>query len=464
MINDAAIAKQILSKSYAQDRDMTGTKASNRKNFNMLAAEDNTPSFIALNGKKWSTMRQLVHSKLVRVMNTKYVNDIMSDVIKNEFEPKLTKIINSDSNEWFCRESLSQLTFNIIFKANFGQNVGFADNPLCTQLAKDIVDVVGWDIAKRSVLLFMLPNLAPTVIPKSYFQPVYDIKKRINASLKKLIQQRNSMEKKQNGVEDVTFMDHTREMVDKEADEYTESQEIADIFLLFLAGTDTTSISTEWGLLLLSRQPEIQERVRNELISVLDKNGIDYKSDPVNVLYDIKLLLQLPLFRACIHEILRISCVARTGVPHASARDIPIKFKDGKQYTIPAGARIFYNVEGIHYNVNQTENWKNDKYGLNYQQICLENWLKDDSDFESGFKFYQNPSFITFGHGKRDCVGKQLAMKEMRVILGYLLLNYRFKVEDKYMEMDRIPCKGGVRGGVSKPLPQIPLIVEQMKY
>ena len=55
-------------------------------------------------------------------------------------------------------------------------------------------------------------------------------------------------------------------------------------------------------------------------------------------------------------------------------------------------------------------------------------------------------------------------MKEMRVILGYLLLNYRFKVEDKYMKMDRIPCKGGVRGGVAKPGPQIPLIVEQLKY
>ena len=53
----------------------------------------------------------------------------------------------------------------------------------------------------------------------------------------------------------------------------------------------------------------------------------------------------------------------------------------------------------------------------------------------------------------------------MRVILGYLLINYRLKVADKYMKMDRIPCKGGVAlGGVSKPLPQIPLIIEKIKY
>ena len=32
------------------------------------------------------------------------------------------------------------------------------------------------------------------------------------------------------------------------------------------------------------------------------------------------------------------------------------------------------------------------------------------------------------------------------------------------MKMNEIPCKGGVRGGVSKPVPEIPLIVEPIKY
>ena len=55
-------------------------------------------------------------------------------------------------------------------------------------------------------------------------------------------------------------------------------------------------------------------------------------------------------------------------------------------------------------------------------------------------------------------------MKEMRVILGYLLLNYSFTIEDKYMKMDIIPHKGGVRGSVCKPNPEIPIIVDQIKY
>ena len=55
-------------------------------------------------------------------------------------------------------------------------------------------------------------------------------------------------------------------------------------------------------------------------------------------------------------------------------------------------------------------------------------------------------------------------MKEMRVILGYLLLNYSFSIEDKYMKMKNIPTQGGTRGSVCKPYPEIPVIVEPMSY
>ena len=55
-------------------------------------------------------------------------------------------------------------------------------------------------------------------------------------------------------------------------------------------------------------------------------------------------------------------------------------------------------------------------------------------------------------------------MKEMRVILGFLLINYDFSLEDKYMKMDKIPQKGGVQGSVAKPFPEIPLIIKPMQY
>ena len=48
-------------------------------NFDLSTTEDNKPSIIALNDKKWSTMHQLVQSELLRIMNTKSVNNIKSE-------------------------------------------------------------------------------------------------------------------------------------------------------------------------------------------------------------------------------------------------------------------------------------------------------------------------------------------------------------------------------------------------
>merc|ERR1712176_1567470 len=141
------------------------------------------------------------------------------------------------------------------------------------------------------------------------------------------------------------------------------------------AGTDTTSLSLEWGLICLAKQPKIQNRVRQELQMVLKRNGIDYSAENKSISYDIKLLLQLPLFRALIWEILRISCVSRLGLSHeVTGKEEWVETRDGQKYRIPIGARLQYNVECIHYNYLEGEQWKNEQHGLSLQEICLENW------------------------------------------------------------------------------------------
>merc|ERR1712129_402189 len=221
--------------------------------------------------------------------------------------------------------------------------------------------------------------------------------------------------------------------------EYTEAMEIADVFGMFLAGTDTTSLRLEWGLILLAKQQRVQQRVREELQSV-----IKYKSSKST--YDMKMMLQLPLFRALVWEILRISCVVRLGLEHMiTERDEWITTDDGNKYRLPKGSKIRYNVECMHYNYLGNENWKNEKHGLIMQEICLDNWLKDGMDKPV---FMKNSSFIGFGAGKRDCVGQQLALKELRVIVGYLLMNYTFALPDEYKAMKYIEPYGGITIGV----------------
>ena len=49
--------------------------------------------------------------------------------------------------------------------------------------------------------------------------------------------------------------------------------------------------------------------------------------------YLILNLTQLPLFRACVHEILRISYVVQIGDPHSMQSYIPITTNNDTKYT-----------------------------------------------------------------------------------------------------------------------------------
>ena len=163
--------------------------------------------------------------------------------------------------------------------------------------------------------------------------------------------------------------------------EITESEEIVDVYFLFIAGQDTTASTLDIGIILTGKYMDVQEKYR--VLSVMNDR------------FDLKMAHNCPLFRVYIHEILRISSVAYVGVNHATKKNKWIIYED-KQYMIPKNIPILTNTEYIHnYNKND-ENWK----FIDGDKIFLENWLTDD------MRFVVNESFIGFGVGRRDCVGR----------------------------------------------------------
>ena len=44
-------------------------------------------------------------------------------------------------------------------------------------------------------------------------------------------------------------------------------------------------------------------------------------------------------------------------------------------------------------------------------------------------EFKMNPSFLMFSYGRRDCIGRQFAIKQLFFIFGNLILKYKFKLD-----------------------------------
>merc|ERR1712129_333066 len=111
------------------------------------------------------------------------------------------------------------------------------------------------------------------------------------------------------------------------------------------------------------------------------------------------------VFRAFIHEVIRLSAPSPLGMPHYAEEDVMI----GDEYCIPKGSVVHNNSYWMH------------RQGLSDNVIHLEYWLDDNGKFKA-----DSNRFMVFGHGARACPGRPTAMKLMHYCFAILITKYKF--------------------------------------
>ncbi len=169
---------------------------------------------------------------------------------------------------------------------------------------------------------------------------------------------------------------------------------------LFIAGTETTSNTLSFAAFFMMCNPEVQEKVRQEIWDVVGKENSISLTDRVN----------LPFTDATIMEVQRMADVAPEGVFHTTSA--PVK---AGQYVIPAGHMVMPSLTAI---------------------------MKSDDQWEEGSKFnparfldadgkvVRNEKLIPFSIGKRACPGESLAKAELFLFFAGLMQKCRFEAED----------------------------------
>jgi len=190
---------------------------------------------------------------------------------------------------------------------------------------------------------------------------------------------------------------------------------------------ESTSNTLEFTIAYAAKYPNIQQQIRHEIkAAICDADIGDSKNGyfvHVDILENVK---NLPLLRAFVHDVLRVSGTGTWGIPRTNgSKEIWVN-----GYRIPKNTVICANAEYMH--KHNPALWKNASLNLKTDDICLENWLKKNEETgEVQFSSTEEQPFFAFGTGKRICPGREMALKEVYCVLGQLLWNYQIEMVPK---------------------------------
>ncbi|KAM3930493.1 cytochrome P450 2C14-like isoform 1-T1 [Leptodactylus fuscus] len=186
---------------------------------------------------------------------------------------------------------------------------------------------------------------------------------------------------------------------------------------LFAAGMETTTTTLRWGLLLMIKYPEIQQKVQDEIERVIGS------AQP-----QMEHRKQMPYTDAVIHEIQRFGDIAPSSVPHATSEDVAFR-----GYVIPKGTIVFPLLHSA---------LRDETYFKKPYEFYPEHFLDSQGNFK------KNEAFIPFSIGKRSCAGETLAKMELFLFFTALLQNFTFQSVPG-AKLDLTPALGST----NSPLP-----------
>ena len=356
-------------------------------------------------GAKMMLRRQLLMKSFVSNINTQYFQQAGSKLLQKH----LLDILDEASNNSRV-VNLLDLTrypvFSLIFASSFGKYVNVPE-----KTNSDYVALM--DRMKKFLKNFFYVSTVSVLIGKSDFS---------SWILENMSTTKEYMEhdKFMNKICEEWFDEFTHNYGEEILDEFDDSSSLSawykqykngkltkgeviyDIRVMFIGGIDTTVRTTAKCLRQMAKYPDIQDKLYKELKDIIgdDENNI------------LKYIPQLHVFRAFIHESMRFKDDPKYKMVIAMtpriAMDDNLKING---YNIPKNAQI------VSFN---TLLRLSEKYWNEPEKFDINHFLDEDG------KFTKNVAWSLFGYGRRSCPGVSLAMRMLYMLLGKMILNYKF--------------------------------------
>ncbi|XP_034492527.2 cytochrome P450 2F2-like isoform X1 [Marmota flaviventris] len=360
------------------------------------------------NGPRWRTLRNFALGALKEFgMGTRSIEEH----ILEEAACLLGEFQATFGTPFDPRQLLDNAVSNVICSVVFGKRYGYGD-PEFLRLLELFHDNFRIMSSRWGEMYNIFPSLLDW-LPGPHHQ-IFRNFEELRVFISEQIQQHQ--ETRQFG-EPRDFIDCFLDQMDKEQQDpeshFQEETLVMTTHNLFFGGTETTSTTLRYGLLILLKYPEVAAKVQAELDAVVGRARAPRLEDRVH----------LPYTNAVLHEIQRFISVLPLGLPRALTQDTHLR-----SHFLPKGTVVIPLLVSAHRDSTQFKD--PDCFNPN-------NFLDEKGEFQS------NEAFMPFAPGKRMCLGAGLARSEIFLFLTAILQRFRLLPVESPSNINLTPqCTG----------------------
>ncbi len=182
---------------------------------------------------------------------------------------------------------------------------------------------------------------------------------------------------------------------------------------MLMAGVDTTAYVMSWLFLNLASNPAVQTKLAEDLRMVL--NGANVTT--------ARQMQSLPYLKVCICESHRLTPTSAVMTKRLQ-KDIDVVV-NGKTYHIPAGRQILLNLRAY----PMDPRFVDDPMSYSPERF-LPNAVRARACTPAASALNHHAFADPFGRGKRRCLGANLAMAEISVLVARMIQDYKILLVD----------------------------------
>ncbi|XP_055529185.1 probable cytochrome P450 9f2 [Wyeomyia smithii] len=325
-------------------------------------------------------------------MFSRFANDVVATVA---FGMEMDSVQNRDNEFYLMGKKLVDFSsITILFKFFIMQFIP----SLANKLKFDLFDAKATEYFKSIIVGNMARRQAQGIVRNDMIQMLMEVRR---GTLKHLQDELDSKDAGFATVQESSVGKSTHSRV------WSENELIAQCFLFFFAGFETTSTCITFLSYEILANPEVQKRLYEEIIETeksLNGEPLTYETLQKMQYLDMVISEALRMWPPNLHS------------ERFCNKDYQFDDGVGTRFTIEKGRSILIPTIAIQ---------RDPKYYLNPERF-------DPERFNEENRSSINPNtYLPFGIGPRNCIGSRLALMEVKVIMYYLLKDFSLEPTEK---------------------------------